>query len=113
MTRSDWPHDNQSVLEAAMIGWYKEDGQPLKPIAEGMEAGFSERLWLSGVVPPSARCWKVAWRRVRIGALAEDRRQATLTTNSRGTRAVAGATGASGTEGVACRATRIGCEAEG
>lgn len=44
------------------------------------------------------------------------RRQAALTTNRWGTRAgseVAGATGSSETEGVAWRATRIGCEAEG
>lgn len=38
MTRPDWLYDNQPEMEMVMIGGHKADGQPLKPIAAGVEA---------------------------------------------------------------------------
>lgn len=39
-TRPDWLCDDQSELDMTMIGGHKVDGQPLKPIAAGVQAGL-------------------------------------------------------------------------
>lgn len=55
-----------------------------------------------------------AWRLARIGALAEDKQPCRpIAGEQERDSEVAGATGSSETEGVAWRATTIGCEAEG